>query len=184
MMDHNLPKRKLKYNWHAVYTRSRTEKKAYRELLLKGIESYLPLKTVRKRWGKQSRVIEEPLIRGYVFLRVSYKEYYEVLFASGILRYVCFDGKPAVIADYQVENLKIFLENEENDVQVTSERIRKGDNVRIVGGPLKNLCAEVVDIRGKYRILLRFENLGCCVHVEIGANKVIPITSKEEPSLI
>ncbi|MGV8095727.1 MAG: UpxY family transcription antiterminator [Mangrovibacterium sp.] len=180
-MNNDLPSRLCKYKWHAVYTRSRTEKKAYRELLLKGIESYLPLKTVRRRWGKQSRVIEEPLIRGYVFVRVSYREYYEALFTSGVLRYVCFEGKPAVITDDQVESLKRLMENKENDIQVTSEKIRKGDNIKVVSGPLKNFHAEVVDMRGKYRILLRLENLGCCVHVEIGTNKVITVPSKEEP---
>ncbi len=168
------------YNWYVVYTRSRAEKKAYRELVLKGIESYLPLRTVKKSWGKQSRTIDEPLIRGYVFVRVSYREFYDVLFASGVLHYVCFEGKPAVITDQQVESLKKIMQTADRDVLVTSEHIKKGDDIMVVSGPLKNFRAEVVDIRGKYRLLIRFENLGCCVHVEIGANKVVPVPSRKD----
>jgi transcription antitermination factor NusG len=110
------------------------------------------------------------LIRGYVFVRVSRKEFYEVLITSGVLWYVCFDNKPAVIEDNQIESLRRFVENGQSDIQVTSEEIRMGDLVRIIDGALKNLYAEVVHIRGKSRLLLRFTNLGCCVHVEIGAH--------------
>lgn len=171
-MQNITQKQTSNYKWHAVYTRSRTEKKAYGELVQKGIESYLPLKVVRKQWAKQYRIVEEPLIRGYIFVRVSNREFIEVLHTTGVLWYVCFEGKPAVIADQQMESLKAFMGIEKNDVEVTSEQIKKGDIVRIISGPLKGLCAEIVDVRGKYRILLRFDNLGCCIHVEVGTNKV------------
>ena len=58
------------------------------------------------------------------------------------------------------------------EVQVTSEQITKGTFVRIVSGPLNGVSGEVVEIRGKRSIVLRFNNLGFCVHAELGANKV------------
>ena len=160
------------YKWYAVYTRSRAEKKAQNELEQKGIECYLPLKTVRRRWGKQSRVIDVPLITCYLFVRVSYREYYDVLIAQGVMRYVCFDGAPAEIPDRQIENLKRFLKEESERVEVTSERIAKGDLIRVVEGPLQGVEAEVAEVRGKRRLLLRFKTLGCSIHIDLGANRV------------
>ena len=163
------------YHWHAVYTRAKMEKKAYRELKEKGIACYLPLISVRKHWGKQSQLVEELLISGYVFVRVSHREFYEVLFVPGILGYICFDGIPAIITDRQMDCLRLLTQSYQDNILVTSERIDKGSLVRIIDGPLKNLCAEVVDIRGKTRILLRLAKLGCCVHVELGTTRVMMI---------
>ncbi len=160
------------YRWYAMYTKSRAEKKALKELEEKGIESYLPLKRVKRRWGRISRVIEEPLITCYVFVRVSHREYYRALVVPGVLRYVCFDGVPAAIPANQIENLKIFVERENEQVQVSSEHVGRGDLIRVVDGPLKDVCAEVADVRGKRRLVLRFRTLGCNVHVDLGANRI------------
>lgn len=167
------------YRWYAVYTRSRAEKKALKDLEQKGIECYLPLRQVKRRWGRISRVIEEPLITCYIFVRVSRKEYYRALVVPGILRYVCFDGVPAAIPDYQIDNLKIFMERENERVEVTNERIGRGDLIRVVDGPLKDVCAEVADVRGKRSLVLRFKTLGCNVHVDMGANRIEVLNKPE-----
>jgi len=171
---------KCVYRWHAVYTKSRTEKKLYAELLQKGIESYLPLKAEKRQLCDRIKTVEEPLIRGYVFVKVSYKEYYDVLMASGAIRYVCFEGKPASIPECQIEDLKIFMKNQNCNIEVTSERVKKGDYIRVVCGPLKNVCGEVVEIRGKRRILLRFDSLGYCIHAEFGLNTIELIQKDKE----
>ncbi len=165
------------YKWYALYTRSRMEKKALRDLELRGVECYLPLKKVKKCWGKQSRTTFQPLIHCYVFVKVSHVEFYDVLMTDGVLWYVCFGGQPAVIPDNQMDNLRLFIEKDTESVEVTSERIQKGDRIRVTEGPLKDACAEVVEIRGRSRLLLRFNSLGCCVHVELGSNIVALLPS-------
>lgn len=160
------------YKWYAVYTKSRAEKKVYAELVRKGIETYLPLIKVKRQWSDRMKIIEEPLLRGYVFVKVSRREYYDVLVTSGALYYICFDGKPTAIPDCQILNLKVFIDCSDSGIEVTSERIHKGDFIWVVCGPLKNLYGEVVEIRGKRRILLRLSSLGYCVHAEVGLNKI------------
>lgn len=168
------------YKWYAVYTKSRYEKKLHAELVGKGIECYLPLKSEKRQLCDRIKVVEEPLIRGYVFVKVSYKEYYDVLISSGALRYVCFEGKPTIIPDCQIEDLKTFMECINCQVEVTSERVRKGDNIRVICGPLKGVCGEAVEIRGKRRILLRFDSLGYCIHAEFGLNTVELISKSKK----
>ena len=174
-MDSTAPgqlKRGEQYKWCAVYTKSRAEKKVLKELVQKGIECYLPLKTVKRQWKSQSRLIEIPLITCYLFVRISRKEYYDVLVTPGVMRYVCFDGVPAVIPDHQIEALEVFMREENERVEVTSDDLTKGDLVRVIEGPLKDIQAEVVQIRGKRRIVLRFRSLGCYIHVDLGDNKI------------
>lgn len=64
------------------------------------------------------------------------------------------------------------MEHGTSGLEVTSERISKGDIIRVVAGPLQNVDGEVVEVRGKRRILLRFDSLGYSIHAELGVNKI------------
>jgi transcription antitermination factor NusG len=160
------------YRWYAVYVKSRTEKKVLTALEWKGIEFYFPVKKIKRQWGKQSRVVEVPLISCYVFVKVSNREFYDVLITNGVLRYVSFEGRPAAIPECQIDALKFFLKEQNEDIGVTSERIKKGDLIKVTSGPLKGISAEVSAVCGKRRIILRFTGLGCCFHVDLGKNMI------------
>jgi transcription antitermination factor NusG len=163
---------KKNYNWHAVYLRSRTEKKVYIEILNKGIECYLPLKSTKRIWSDRIKVITEPILPGYIFVRVSTHEYYDVLVINGVLRYVCFDNKPAIVSDYQISLLKLFVEHLNDKIEVSTERIKKGNFVKIISGPLRDVIGEVIEARGKRHLLLRFDQLGYILQVNLSENEV------------
>lgn len=168
------------YKWYAAYTDSRTEKKVHKEFIQKGIECYLPLKTEKRKWSDRIKTIEQPLISGYIFVKVSNKEFYDVLLTSGVRRYVSFEGRPVSIPENQINDLKSFMQCLNSAAQVTSDRIKKGDPVRIVSGPLSGLSGEVIEIRGKRCIVLRFNELGFCVHAELGSNEMEIINTKNQ----
>lgn len=163
----------LKYSWYAGYTDSRKEKKVLKELTQRGIECYLPVRQVRRQWSDRIKTVETVLIPGYIFLKVSPKEFYDVLVNTGVRRYVSFEGLAAPIPEYQILDLKKFMECLNTEVQVTSDRIRKGDALKIVNGPLAGITGEVAEIRGKHNILLRFDNLGFCVYAEVGIDDLV-----------
>lgn len=163
---------KTKYYWHAVYLKYRTDKKVYEELTGKGIECYLPLRMVKRTWSDRVKVIEEPLLPGYIFVRISLSQYYDVLVTNGALRYVCFDNKPAVVREDQINLLKLFVEHLNDQIEVSTERLRKGSLVKILSGPLKNVVGEVLDTRGKRYLILRFHQLGYTLQVDLGRNEV------------
>ena len=159
--------KKAEYKWHAVYVKSRTEKKTLRDLAHKGIEAYLPLRLSKKQWSDRVKMIEEPLLRGYLFVRVSYREHVEVLKPSGVMAFISFGSEPAEIPEKQINDLKLFLEKVNAAVHVTNETAAKGQKVRVVGGALKGIDGEISEIRGKKRIVLRFEKLGCSVFADV-----------------
>ena len=160
------------YKWYAAYTDSRAEKKVCQELTKKNIDCYLPLKIEKKQWSDRVKVVENPLIRGYIFVKVSIREYYQVLNIPGVRRYVFFEGSPTAIPENQISDLKYFVQNMNTEVEVTSERISKGTFVKIISGPMSGISGEVVEIRGKRSIVLRFNDLGFCVHADLGTNEV------------
>lgn len=170
--------RKGDYKWHAVYVKSRTEKKSLQDLTRRGIEAYLPLRVSKKQWSDRVKIVEEPLLRGYLFVRASYREYVEVLKTSGVMAFISFGAEPAEIPEKQIDDLKLFLERVNSTVQVTNESVTMGQKVRVVGGALTGIEGEISEIRGKKRIVLRFEKLGCSIFADVATDfieKVEPI---------
>lgn len=156
----------LTYNWYALYTKSRHEKKVYQELVEQNIEAYIPIHTVIKQWSDRKKKVEEPMIRSYVFVKVSEKEYYDVLNIPGASRYVTFEGKAASIPEWQIEAMRKMLEYNLPHYY-SNESFSKGDKIRITEGPLCGLNGEVVhDSKGKQKVIIRIENIGYSMVIE------------------
>ncbi|MEI6681837.1 MAG: UpxY family transcription antiterminator [Bacteroidota bacterium] len=144
--------------WYAVYTRSRSEKRLMELLSAKGIEAYVPLHKVVRQWSDRKKIVEEPLIRSYCFVKVEPPDYYEVLNTPGAVRYVWFSGRPATIPEKQINLLKsITLSNVETES--LPDTFRPGARVRVNGGPLKGLTGELVTISNKKKVILRLDQL-------------------------
>jgi len=165
------------YFWHAIYTKSRAEKRLYQELCSKNIECYLPLKKELRQWSDRSKWVEEPLLRSYLFVKVSEREYYDVMNSNYAVRYVTFGGKAVPIPEDQIQALQLFLADENRKVDLSHENLEKGELVEVVGGPLKGIQGEIMQIRGKNRIVIRFDSLGTCVYTDISMDKIKQVQS-------
>ena len=104
--SHTMLEKKL--NWYAVYTKPRWEKKVARLLEDKCIENYCPLNKVTKQWKDRKKVILEPVFKSYVFVRVSDELKWELKKINGIVNFVYWLRKPAVIKDEEIEIIKRF----------------------------------------------------------------------------
>lgn len=142
--------------WYALYTKSRAEKKAERELKLKGLEAYLPLEKRLKQWSDRKKWVYEPLIRSYIFLRANQKELYQAYYTPGIVTIVNFEGKPAPIPDKQIQAIKELLKSGEH-YEVTSDEFDVGEMVEIQAGNLKGFQGELVKQLNRYKVLLRID---------------------------
>ncbi|WP_113661841.1 UpxY family transcription antiterminator [Pedobacter nanyangensis] len=162
------------YRWYPVYTNSRAEKKAYQELQKKGIEAYLPLKKEWRQWSDRKKLVEEPLFKSYVFVRISNKEHAEVLMTQGISRFLYFSGKIAIMPDKQMEDLKLLLTSGE-DLQLIEHEIRPGEKVLVNAGPFKGMIAELVSIANKKSLVLKLENLGYALEVKTSMAYIEPL---------
>lgn len=168
--------KELIYNWYALYTKSRNEKKVYAQLLKQEIEAFLPLETIIRQWSDRKKKVEEPMIRSYVFVKASEKEYYEVLNVFGAVRYVCFEGKAASIPEWQIDAMRKMIDYKEAHY-FTGEYFKKGDTVEITEGPLCGYEGEVVmNSEGKQKVIIRINNIGYSMVVESPASIVSDVS--------
>ena len=89
--------------WLAVYTRPRWEKKVNQLLAEKGVERYCPLNKIRRKWSDRVKVVEEPLFKSYVFVKVNDEDRTDVRMTPGVINFVYWQGKPAVIKEKEIK---------------------------------------------------------------------------------
>ena len=159
---------KEQLKWYPVYTNPRAEKKAFTLLTQKGIECYLPLYRQQKQWSDRKKWVNEPLIKSYVFVRISASQVSEVLMTNGICRFIYFSGKIASMPDKQIEQLKLLLATEA-ELEISEHRFTRGKMVKIVAGPLQGLIGELVDFQTQKRLLLKIDHIGQSVLININS---------------
>ncbi len=165
----------LEKKWYAVYTKPRWEKKIDARLLKKGIESWCPLQKVERQWTDRKKIIEDPLFKSYVFVRVDVTERSNVLMTDGVLNFVYYLGKPAVIRDEEVNNIKMYLS--EKDARVTlisDEGFAPGEKIRINFGVFMDREGTVLR-GGKKKVYVQIQSLGQVMIVEFPAQYLSPV---------
>ena len=138
----------LSRKWLAVYTRPRWEKKVNQLLTEKGLESYCPLNKIRRKWSDRMKIVEEPLFKSYVFVKVNDDDRTAVRMTNGAINFVYWDGKPAVIKEKEIIAIKRFL-NEYENVEAVPADLKINQRVRITNGTLMDQEGKVLDIRRK-----------------------------------
>ena len=167
MIDHQ-------YKWYPIYTRSRAEKKTQAELERKNIKTYLPLKKVEKQWSDRKKIVEEPLLKSYLFVYISAKEYAEVSMTYGFTRFIYFSGRIASIPDKQLEDLRLLLANS-TDLELIEHNISLGEKVLIKAGPFKGIIAELVSLKSKKSLVLRLEQIGYAINIRTSMEFIEPL---------
>ncbi len=147
----------IKKTWYAVYTRPRWEKKVAASLLEKGIENYCPINKVTRQWSDRKKVVLEPVFKGYVFVRLEEDKKWEIKQVNGVLNFVYWLGKPAVIRDEEIDVIRKFL-NEFTDVQVEQKGLVVNSEVRIKQGVMMNYHGIVLEVLGN-RAVVKIETL-------------------------
>ncbi len=153
--------------WYAAYTKSRSEKKVLERLTQTGFEAYLPIRRKRHQWSDRLKWVEEPLIKSYIFIHVNESDYYDAINTPGLVCYVTFEGKAAPIPDRQIDALKMLL-HEGAEIEVSNERFAAGQKIIVVSGTLVGMQGEMVEYRGKKKILVRLGATGTNILVTVG----------------
>jgi transcription antitermination factor NusG len=145
-------------HWLAAYTKPRNEKKVLERLQNEEVEVYLPLQKRLKQWSDRKKWIEEPLLRSYIFVKVTDKEYSKVLQVNGVVRYVTFEGKPVPIPENQIDILRLLL-GEQVEIEAVNENIEPGELVEVIAGQLSGLKGELVKHNGKKKVVIRIDHI-------------------------
>lgn len=164
-------------HWHALYVRSRSEKKVLSQLEDQGYIAYLPLVTQMKQWSDRKKKVEEPLFKSYVFVFSSDKEYIPILNVYGVIKFVCFEKQAVIVPENQILAIKKFVseyERGEEFKMLNSEDLKVGQKVRIINGPMKGLTGRLETIRNKRHLIVYIDVVGQSIPVHIPRAKVEP----------
>lgn len=116
------------------------------------------------------KMIEEPLFKSYVFVKVSDEDRTLVRMTPGVINFVYWEGKPAVIKEKEIQAIKRFLSEYEN-VEVESADIRPEQRVKVISGPLMDQEGKVVSVQHK-TVKIAIDSLGYVLVAHIDKSKV------------
>ncbi|KOF04016.1 hypothetical protein OB69_03175 [Roseivirga seohaensis subsp. aquiponti] len=154
--------------WTAFYTKPRNEKKAADRLVSKGFDVYCPTRTVLKQWSDRKKKVIEPVFTSYIFAKVDETCRLEILKDSSIVSNVRWLGKPAIIQEREISEIKSFLE-EFPLSQLSNENFQTGSRVSINSGALSGQSGVIRKTQGN-RAFLLISSLGVELQAEISMN--------------
>lgn len=160
--------------WFAVYTRYKREKLVDKRLKEQGIESYLPIQSVSRQYGKKVRTVELPLIGTYLFTRITKTEYVAVLRTLDVVGFVKFSQNLIAIPDGEIRILqRVVGQGIEVDVEPNIYRI--GDEVEIMSGTLTGLKGILLATDQNKNFVIELNQIGYSLRIQVEPAKLKPI---------
>jgi transcription antitermination factor NusG len=167
-------------HWYVVRTANNAESKTAQRLHVSGLTVFLPLYETLRQWSDRKKKVSLPLIPSTLFVYCTETELnkvYPVPGVAGVLRYL---GKPAVVQDWEIENLRIVLkELYGQHIEAVDEPYVPGDHVRVVRGPFKGLYGTSVECDGKHRLLITIDSIGAAFTVSVPRSFVKKINEQQ-----
>jgi transcriptional antiterminator RfaH len=154
--------------WVALYTKPRSEFKAEADIKKLGIDIYLPVITRVKQWSDRKKKVTEPVLNGYIFIFADEKERLAALEVYSVVRCVFDNGKPAIIPEWQIDNLKKFL-SEKTDYLINNG-LAQGTKIKIKSGPFEGVIGVIISDEKKKSLSVNLDLLNRSVTAEISAD--------------
>ena len=137
------------------------------------MESYCPLNKVRKKWSDRVKTVEEPLFKSYVFVRIPEESQTLVRMTNGVVNFVYWLGKPAVVKDKEIEVIRKFL-HEYEDVRAEPLILQPQRKVVIQQGVFMDKEATILKVHGN-KVQVVIESIGYSLVAYIDKSNVAMI---------
>ena len=147
----------MKKNWFVVYTRPQQELKVSDQLTSMGITNYCPTITLVKKYSDRKKKVIKPLLSSYVMVFLEKNQRERVFTCNGIIRFLFFLGKPAVVPNFEITQMQDHLKGVYNDIKITALSV--GQIHTISEGPFSGLSGRVVQT-DKIKVKLELASLG------------------------
>jgi transcription antitermination factor NusG len=153
-------------NWYALYTRSRHEKSIHAELGKKRIESFLPVRFVKRKWTDRTVTLEEPLFKSYLFVKTCLPQFSDVLMTKGSVKFVSAGMDPIPLRESVITSLRNIIQPE--IALDPFPYLKSGDRVYVKSGLFRGTEGFIVrkDDR-KCRLVISIDALMASVSIEV-----------------
>ena len=140
-------------NWYVVYTKPKWEKKVAERLNDLGVNAYCPLIVKVSQWSDRKKKISVPLFNSYVFVQLEEAERNRVFEALGVVRYLFWLGKPAIVKESEIDAIKQWLAAPD-EFDIVVDELKKGDSIVLESGPFKSQKAVITEVKQNYYLLI------------------------------
>lgn len=163
--------------WFVAYVMPNMERKAAEDLFRMGIEYYLPIQTVRRKWSDRIKVVEQLLLPRLIFIHTTEAERLKPVRESRYLYQYMSNGgpfNPVVVPDKQMETFMNMVEYGQGTVRLHDVHLAPGDKVRAVSGPLKGGEFEIVKVGDGRAMAVRLGGIGVFTF-DFSVGDVVPL---------
>lgn len=155
--------------WLVFHTKPRQEKKTTSCFVDMGIRYYLPLRRKEvKRGGRRLRSTI-PLFPGYVFACCDEQERYRSMQTGRLVRWLDVVDQDRFLSELQ----NIRLACDQGAEVKLFPRLRRGQWVRVISGPLAGVTGRVSRRKDGFRVVLEMTALSSAVAVEVDMQDVV-----------
>ena len=151
-------------NWYVIYTKPKWEKKVAEQLLQLEINCYCPIIIKVHQYSDRKKKVAVPLFNHYVFVQLEEKDKNLVFLSPGVVRYLFWLGKHAIVKDHEISTIKNWLEKG-NQSNITLTPYKIGETIKLSSGPFLDQKAIIKEMTPKHYILV-LESLGCVLKIE------------------
>lgn len=167
-------------HWYVGYTRSCQEKRVAEALQKMGVDYFLPIQKVRRKWSDRVKIIDKMVMPHTIFIHTDPNTRVKLLETIyGLVRYMSKKGpwNPVEVPQYQMDAFRLMVANTNEEVMFETRPIRPGDPVEIVNGAFAGITGEVVRMEGVSYVCVRLEGLGAAL-VELPAGDLVHYKEK------
>lgn len=164
--------------WFVGFTKPNHEKKVSEELDRLGVENYLAMQKVRRKWSNRIKVVDKLVMPRMIFIKTTYAQRIKLLeLVYSLTSYMTTKGPhtPVVVPEKQMRDFRFMVDHTNADVLFEMRPLAPGDPVEIVNGTLTGIRGELVRIDGTKYVAIRLGELGSAL-VEIPIESVERIT--------
>ena len=152
--------------WFILYTKPNKEIQVAEHLKELGLVSFCPTITIVKQYSDRKKKIIKPLIPSYVFVFIEDGRRNDVFSIFGVVRYMFWMGKPAIVRDNEIELMKQYHNGLYQSVSLTE--ITRGQLYKISEGIFAGKTGKIIETQ-KNKIKLELESLGITVSLRLQA---------------
>ncbi len=156
--------------WYAIYTKPRSEKKVAERLIANGYHAYCPLIKTMRQWSDRKKKVYLPMLPSYVLINVGEKQREDILKDPGVLNFVFWQGKPAIIREEEIKYLQ-KIEDKGRDIKIDHHDLVQGSEMTIQEGPFKGLSG-IVDKFDQQKVYLNIQSLGLRISFKINEDSL------------
>lgn len=138
-------------NWHIVFTRQGAEKKVCEQLHKKKVTHFYSTCTWHN--NENGKQIIKPLFDRKIFVLIDNEEFKQVLKLEGVLQFVHWYNKPALLKDTEIEIIRNFTALNKN-IRIEKTSVKTNGNTATVFVNNKNLNTVKVENKNVIKAFL------------------------------